>query len=110
MSEHDEQAAFFEWFRLAYPHVIAFAIPNGGHRHITVGKKLKAEGVLPGVPDIMIADGKPGCFIEMKVKPNKVSDKQAEMLKILKKSGYYTAVCYGWEDAKRAAEFYLRRW
>lgn len=108
MSEHKEQCAFFEWFRMAYPQVTAFAIPNGGHRHITVARKLKAEGVLSGVPDIMIADGKPGLFIELKVKPNKVSPSQAEMLRELKHNGYATAVCYGWEEAKTAAEFYLR--
>jgi hypothetical protein len=105
--EHQEQAAFFEWFSAAYPHVLAFAIPNGGHRHIAVARKLKSEGVKPGVPDIFIADGKPGIFLEMKVKPNKLTEKQAEMLKTLKSKGYKTAVCYSFEEAKQAAEYYL---
>jgi len=107
--EHQEQVAYFEWVRMAYPQVPIFAIPNGGHRHIAVAKKLQREGVLAGVPDIFIADGKPGCFLEMKVKPNKVSEKQAAMLRKLKSCGYGVAVCYGFDEAREATEFYLRR-
>lgn len=33
---------------------IYFHIPNGGHRHISVAKKLKDLGALPGVPDLCI--------------------------------------------------------
>lgn len=109
MSEHLHQVAFFDWFRRCYPHVLAFAIPNGGHRHVAVGRKMKAEGVVSGVPDILIADGNPGCFIEMKVKPNKTTDRQKEVIKQLQQSGYHVAVCYGWEEAKTVAESYLGR-
>lgn len=108
MSEHQEQVAFFQWLRYAYPDVLAFAIPNGGHRHIAVAKKLKAEGVTPGIPDIMIADGKPGCFIEMKVKPNKCTDSQVEIMYKLNSAGYHTAVCYDWEEAQKVADYYLK--
>lgn len=31
--------------------IIAFHCPNGGYRHPAVAKKMKAMGVLPGVPD-----------------------------------------------------------
>ena len=34
---------------------LIFAIPNGGKRHIGTARKLKAEGVRSGVPDIFLA-------------------------------------------------------
>ena len=106
-TEHEEQKAFFEWFRLAYPNVVAFAIPNGGQRNKIVAAKLKAEGVLPGVPDILIADGKPGCFIEMKSTKGSTSKIQEQRIQELSKAGYRVEVCYGWDQAKSVAIEYL---
>ena len=56
-TEHEEQCALFEWADCWFPMVSAllFAIPMGGHRHIAVAAKLKAEGVKAGVPDIFFA-------------------------------------------------------
>lgn len=108
MTEHQHQTAFFAWLRLAYPQVPAFAIPNGGHRHKAVAAKMKAEGVTAGVPDILIADGNPGLFIEMKKeKGSRVSKEQKAMLERLQDSGYQVAVCYGFDEAKQAVETYL---
>ena len=46
--------------------VFAFAVPNGGARDAKTGKKLKAEGVKPGVPDIaLVINGAPH-FLELK--------------------------------------------
>lgn len=109
MTEHEQQKMFFQWLRLAYPRVVAFAIPNGGARHIAVAKKLKAEGVVAGVPDIMIADGRPGLFIEMKAGKNVVSKSQVSMIKALRDTGYSVAVCYGFDEAKHIAEKYLNK-
>lgn len=107
--EHKEQVAWFKWFRLQYPNVLAYAIPNGGHRHPAVAGKLKAEGVTAGVPDIFIADGRPGMFIEMKSKEGRVSPEQRDIQTRLLDSGYCVAVCYGWDEARLAAIEYLDR-
>lgn len=107
-SEHEHQVAFIEWIRYAYPGVIAYAIPNGGHRDVRVAAKLKNEGVLAGIPDLFIADGKPGMYIELKKPGGRVSEKQKTILNGLHEAGYRVAVCYGWEDAKLAVEFYLK--
>lgn len=107
LSEHEHQVAFFKWLGYAYPKVTAFAIPNGGQRHKAVAVKLKAEGVKAGVPDIFIADGKPGLFIELKAGNGIVSEKQKEMIYNLISSGYRCSICYGWEEAKYATEMYL---
>ena len=63
-TEHAEQVAFVKWFRLTFPHVMIFAIPNGGARHPAVANKLKAEGVLAGVADLYVPKWR--LWIEMK--------------------------------------------
>lgn len=53
-TEHAEQVAFVKWFRLQFPKVMIFAIPNGGLRNVQTARKLKAEGVLSGVSDLYV--------------------------------------------------------
>ena len=63
-TESMEQQGFVTWFRSRYPGVLIFAIPNGGKRSIRTALTLKAEGVVPGVPDLFIPEWR--LFIEMK--------------------------------------------
>lgn len=51
-SEHDEQVAVCRW--LTYRGIPYFAVPNGGLRNVITATRLKAEGVKPGVGDLMI--------------------------------------------------------
>ena len=108
MSEHDQQVAFFKWFRMAHPKIIAFATPNAVKRNLISGKRLKDEGMLAGIPDIMIADGNPGLFIEMKFGKNKTTKLQEQMIDGLKLAGYRVEICYSWIEAKQVSEDYLR--
>lgn len=48
-----------------------------------------------------------GLYIEMKYGRNKTTDQQKEWLKELAAQGYFTAVCYGAEEAKRVISKYL---
>jgi len=89
MSEHDEQATLFRWAGYLAPKYPAldmmFAIPNGGLRDIRVARKLKAEGVKPGVPDIFLAARDcnykfRGLFIEMKIINGRITPEQKEWL------------------------------
>lgn len=95
MAEHDEQVLVFDTLRLnesQHPELSAiYAIPNGGHRHAAVAGKLKAEGVKRGVSDICIpipSGGFHGAYIEMKVKPNKVTPEQSAFLEFVRNQGY----------------------
>jgi hypothetical protein len=115
LSEHDEQCALiiWKWLNISkYPELVnLFAIPNGGARDVRTGAKLKAEGVLAGVPDLFLAAvrGKyHGLFIEMKVKPNKPTVKQTEVIQNLRKQGYAAYVCYGADSAIELIGKYLR--
>ncbi len=67
MSEHNLQRAVFVHLNTRMQSgVFAFAVPNGGARDAKTGKKLKAEGVKPGVPDIaLLINGAPH-FLELK--------------------------------------------
>ena len=115
MTEHDEQVALFQWakrFGRKLPQLKnLYAVPNGGHRHKAVAVKMKAEGVMAGVPDICLAYPVgmiPGMYIEMKYGKNTPTDNQVEWLERLKEAGYYTCVCYSWEEAAQEICKYLR--
>lgn len=72
-----------KWFRLQYPKIIIFAIPNGGKRNVIEASKMKREGVLAGMPDLMILKPnkqKYGLFMETKSKKGKQSKEQIEVM------------------------------
>jgi hypothetical protein len=113
--EHKEQVALFEWAKLAqnvYPVLKwMYAIPNGGHRHIAVAAKLKAEGVKSGVPDVCLPVPKNGfgaLYIEMKAGKNKPTINQIEWEGGLNEIGNKSVTCWGWEAAKTIIEEYLK--
>lgn len=108
--EHDLQVACVRWFRLQYPHKIIFAIPNGGARNVIVAAKMKAEGVLKGVPDLFIpepAGTYAGLWIEMKVKPNRPSPEQKDLMHRLTNRLYRCEVCYSFEEFVEIINSYL---
>lgn len=110
MSEHDEQCSFVRWFRFAYPTKLLAAIPNGGMRNKIIAGKLKSEGVIAGMPDILIASqngGYPALFIEMKHGKNTLTNSQKIIKEKLEFEGYLVKVCYSWQEAKAEVENYL---
>ena len=99
-SEHAEQAAFVQWFRLQFPAVRIIAIPNGGARNRVVGMKLKAEGVSAGVPDLFVPAWH--LWIEMKRKHGgRLSPVQVDWISYLTDCGDTVIVGRGAEDAIR---------
>ena len=114
MSEHTEQVTLMDWCKLmerSYPQLaLIFSIPNGGKRHIGTARKLKAEGVKSGVPDIFLSvakNGKHGLYVELKYGKNKPSKNQLEWLSALSDEGYEAKVCYGFDEAKKAICDYM---
>lgn len=114
-SESQEQQALFRWWRLFQPKLapgrVMYAIPNGGRRDAVTGARLKAEGVLAGVPDVFLAAPMPphaGLYIEMKRRTGgRATPAQQAMLATLEASGYAVAVCYGWREAADEIVRYL---
>ena len=54
--EHRLQSACVRWFRYQFPALAhsLFAVPNGGRRDAATGARLKDEGVLAGVSDLVL--------------------------------------------------------
>lgn len=99
-SESSHQIGFINWFRYKYPNVLIFHIPNGGFRSIKTAKRLKEEGVVPGIPDLFIPEWK--IFIEMKrTKGGIVSKEQKAMIKYLQEIGYTAFVANGATEASQ---------
>lgn len=87
-----------------------FAIPNGGFRTKTTAGKLKAEGVKPGVWDLMLPlarMGRHGLWVEMKSPDGRPTSEQLHWGDKMDKAGYGLAVCYSIDDAMREIKAYL---
>ena len=104
------QVAYLKWFRMQYPGITIFAIPNGAQRSYKNACFLKAEGMLAGVCDLfcLAARGEwHGLFLEMKIYPNEPSDAQLRFIKEARKAGYKAEVCYTIESAISITKDYM---
>lgn len=114
-TEAEEQEALYRWINFMltqYPELEnLYHIPNEGKRSIYEGARLKRQGLVPGMPDLCLPSAHGGyhaLYIEMKrTKNGKVSEEQSDRLMKLHKLGNFTAVCYGWEEAKDIIEKYI---
>lgn len=110
-TEQEAVIAWCGWMERQHPELkLLYHIPNGGSRNKIEAANLKRQGVKAGVPDLCLPipmNGFHGLYIEMKYGKNKTTETQEEWLKELKAQGYFTAVCYGAEQAKRMIAGYL---
>lgn len=114
-TESQEQQWLMQWAELqksVHPELqLLFHIPNEGLRHPATGRRMIAEGMKSGVPDLMLPvprGGYHGLFIEMKrLKGGVVSDSQKGWLAALRKQGYRCEVCRGYEAAVTVIRDYL---
>lgn len=130
MRESAEQRALIHWWHMAHRGLgvpdprLLFHIPNGaylggGKLGAMRGGRLRAEGMVKGVPDLflavpreVVADDRrfraSGLFIEMKrTKGGRESGDQAEVRRLLKDQGYIVTVCRGWVEASEFIGHYL---
>ena len=112
--EHQLQVACVRYFRYQYQEIksLLFAVPNGGTRFKREAVKLKAEGVLSGVSDLLLlvpCGQYHGMAIEMKVKPNKATPAQIAFQNDATEQGYYCTICYTFEEFKSEIENYLNQ-
>lgn len=114
LPEDEEQMQFFRWIQYArgtYPALdLFFHIPNGGRRSKAEAGRFKAMGVRSGVPDLCLPvarRGYHGLWIELKAAGGRPSSEQKKWLGALIDQGYYCAICYGWDAARKVAEWYL---
>lgn len=111
--EHRIQQACVRWFNLQYPHLRGrlFAVPNGGRRDVVTGAKLKAEGVVAGVADlILLVTNKAfgALLIEMKKPGGIQSAAQRQWQEIVTTNGEYKyVICRSIYDFMREIREYL---
>lgn len=126
ISEHDEQANFFQLvgssfsYRADFVRMLLFSVPNGmwigGSNPYALMNKLKAEGLQPGVSDILYlqARGEYNCLvIEMKAQDKRnskdaVTPEQAEFLATVNANGGLGEVCYGCDEALAIFKTYMQ--
>jgi len=116
--EDDEQAALFEWaawYCKSSPAVaLLFAVPNGGVRNAREAVRLKRQGVMAGVPDIILpvaSGGYGGLAIEMKRRDGKRHDVgrlQYDWIGGMLGRGWYATVAFGCDEAIAEIIGYLR--
>lgn len=77
VSEHELQAGIVKTIRLKFRQVLVYAVPNGGSRGPVEGRRLKAEGVTAGVPDLalVLPDGR-AAFLEVKTPEGQLRQEQ----------------------------------
>jgi hypothetical protein len=112
-TRHEEsriQKSCVKWFRSQYPKLIIFAIPNGGKRGLVEASIMKAEGVLAGIPDLLLlkpSKGYHGLFIEMKTEKGDINPNQRRMIPIIQEAGYQVIICRSFNDFKQQVESYI---
>jgi hypothetical protein len=111
--EHRMQVTCVRWFNTQYPalHGRLFAVPNGGRRDATTAAKLKAEGVVAGVSDlILLLPNKSygALLIELKTPKGRQSPSQREWQRLITyKDEYQYIVVHSVEEFKNAINLYI---
>lgn len=112
--EHRIQASCVRWFNLKYHKLKGrlFAVPNGGKRDAHTAAKLKKEGVVPGVADlILLVPNKfyGALLIEMKTSKGKQSELQKQWERIITERGEYVyVICHSLDEFIKEVEHYLK--
>lgn len=86
--------------RLTFHGIVCVAFPNEGRRTAAGGRRMKRQGLLPGMPDLLVmqAPGRVG-FLEVKAPQGRVSEAQAEAHAMLRRLGFNVSVVRSHDDA-----------
>lgn len=110
--EHNIQVACVTWFRYQFPHLVCFAVPNGSKRpkktvrtktgaiatYSPVAVKLKEEGALAGVADLVLVGMGKVVFVEMKTPNGTQQDTQKVFQHNVQRLGHEYHICRSLED------------
>ena len=113
--ESTHQAQVIEWSKWAYKtgkypmlNMLHCSL-NGVKLSATQARIAKAQGMLSGVPDLLLPmkkNGHHGLYIEMKSEKGRLTENQQWFLSNAESLGYKTAVCYSAKEAIDAIESY----
>jgi VRR-NUC domain len=91
--------------RIDFPNLLFYHVPNGGLRNKREASKLKAMGVMAGVPDLVFhwtsnwIHMETG-FIEIKIPKGRLMPAQIEFGDNIKAMGTHYAVCHSYEEVR----------
>ena len=106
--ERELQEACVKWFRLQYPNLVIFAVPNGGSRNLYEAKNMKESGTLAGVADLVIVgNGGRVLFVEMKAGKNKQEDSQVLFQNKVEKLGHKYIICRSREQFMKEVDLWV---
>lgn len=100
--EHNLQCECVSWFRTWYSKHFISAMPNAAKRSVIMGAMMKAEGLVTGMPDLLIPEARKGyniLWIEMKNgKKGRLSEAQKLVHKQLSSLGNLVKVARSKEE------------
>ena len=114
ISESRSQQLLIKEFAYRWPAIHAtgalFAVPNQAKRGIANASRMKAEGMVKAVSDLILlwpSNGYHGAVIEMKTSKGKATIEQLTWQAERKASGYAAAVCHSVDEAIAFLRGYL---
>lgn len=114
-SEHAEQVVVAQWrdWQQSLTPALRWlhAIPNGGDRHPAVARKLKAEGVVSGVSDLLWirqSRGYSGIALEMKKQDGRLKPDQKDYLEYVAGEGFFAVCAYSGDVAIELLRWYCQ--
>jgi hypothetical protein len=112
--EDDQAVDLIRWRDLhkrKYPELgLLYHCPNGGFRNAREGARLKAQGVLAGIPDYHLPIARQdwhSAYFELKAGKGKPTEAQLDISAKLLLAGNYCQFVTGWVEAARAIARYL---
>ena len=105
--ERNLQEACVKWFRLAYPKLFIFAVPNGGSRNQIEAHNMRLSGVVAGVSDLVVIGNGKVLFVEMKIAKGRQSERQKEFQDIVESLNHKYVVCRSFEGFKKEIDLWV---
>lgn len=84
------QAEAYQWFHNSYPELrgLLYHVPNGGNRNLIEATRLKAAGVVAGIPDMVFHFKGKTWFFEFKDAKGKLSYDQVKIHDQMRSQGF----------------------
>jgi hypothetical protein len=106
LSEAQIQKSIIEYLRAVLPHAVVAAIPNGSQRTPSGRPANAVAGLLPGMPDIVVAlpQGRV-LWLEVKSAKGSVSANQIAVHGLLNGLGHHVPVVRSVDEVREALKF-----
>ena len=105
--EHNIQKSCIDYFRMQYPKLLIFHVPNERKQSVIQGARLKSIGATAGIPDLVIVGMDNIFFVELKAPKGKLTDSQKTIHANLLSLGHMVYTCFSLHDFTEVCELEL---